>query len=124
MFHPDRKEPELTIPTVALSATAVGNVFDHDLTTLMWQYKFFAAVYEWHEGKEAKMSLDSSKAAKAEKFKGNNFKKVYDQHVKTLSKLKNKVNTYHQVMPTLYSKIVYISTPNLLINILLINLYL
>ena len=51
------------------------------------------------------MSSDSSKAEKAEKFEGDNFKEVYDWHVKTLSKLKNKVNTYHQVMSTLYSKI-------------------
>jgi len=28
--HPDRKEPELTIPVVALGATAVSNSFDHD----------------------------------------------------------------------------------------------
>lgn len=71
----------------------------------MWQYKFFAALYEWCEGKKVKMSSDSSKAEKAEKFEGDNFKEVYDWHVKTLSKLKNKVNTYHQVMSTLYSKI-------------------
>ena len=30
--HPDRKEPELTIPMVALGATAVSNAFDHNLT--------------------------------------------------------------------------------------------
>ena len=30
--HPDRKEPELTIPIVALGATAVSNAFDHNLT--------------------------------------------------------------------------------------------
>lgn len=82
----------------------------------MRQYKFFAAVYEWREGKKAKMSVDSSKAAKAEKFEGDNFKKVYDRHVETLSQLKNKINTYHQVMSTLYSKIVYVSTLNLFVN--------
>ena len=69
-------------------------------------------MYEWREGKKAKMSSDSSKAAKAEKFEGDNFKKVYDQHVETLLKLKNKVNTYHQIMSTLYSKIVYVSISN------------
>ena len=58
-------------------------------------------------GKKAKMNLDSSKAVRAEKFKGNNFKKVYDQHVETLTKLKMKVNMYHQVMSSLYSKVVY-----------------
>ena len=84
--------------------------------SLMRQYKFFAAVYEWREGKKAKMSVDSSKAAKAEKFEGDNFKKVYDRHVETLSQLKNKINTYHQVMSTLYSKIVYVSTLNLFVN--------
>lgn len=30
--HPDRKEPELTIPVVALGATAVSDAFDHNLT--------------------------------------------------------------------------------------------
>jgi hypothetical protein len=29
--HPDRKEPELTIPVVALGATAVSSIFDHYL---------------------------------------------------------------------------------------------
>jgi hypothetical protein len=28
-LHPDRKDPELTIPVVALGATAVSNAFDH-----------------------------------------------------------------------------------------------
>jgi len=68
------------------------------------------------------MSSDSSKGAKAEKFEGDNFK-VYDRHVETLSKLKKKVNTYHQVMSTLYSKIVYVSTFSF-DNILLSNVYL
>jgi len=30
--HPDRKEPELTIPVVALGATAVSNAFNYNLT--------------------------------------------------------------------------------------------
>ena len=30
--HPDHKEPELTIPVVALGATTVSNLFDHDFT--------------------------------------------------------------------------------------------
>jgi hypothetical protein len=76
----------------------------------MRRYKFFAALYEWREGKKAKMSLDSSKAVRAEKFEGDNFKKVYDRHVETLSKLKTKVNAYHQVMSSLYSKVVYVFT--------------
>lgn len=67
------------------------------------------------------MSSDSSKAGKAKKFEGNNFKKVYNRHVKTLSKLKNKVNTYHQVMSTLYSKVVYISSFLLITFFLLIS---
>ena len=29
--HPDRKEPELTIPVVALGVTAVSSTFDHYL---------------------------------------------------------------------------------------------
>ncbi|KDR72040.1 hypothetical protein GALMADRAFT_74336, partial [Galerina marginata CBS 339.88] len=81
--HPDRKEAELTIPIVALAATA-----------------FFAALYEWREGKKVKTNR-----AKAEKFEGDNFKKVYDRHVETLSGLKKKVNAHHQVMSSLYSKV-------------------
>ena len=56
------------------------------------------------------MSMDSSRAVRAEKFEGNNFKKVYNWHVKTLTKLKMKVNAYHQVMSSLYSKVVYVFT--------------
>ncbi|KAF8815657.1 hypothetical protein BYT27DRAFT_7079530, partial [Phlegmacium glaucopus] len=86
--HPDLKEPELTIPIIALGATA-----------------FFAALYEWREGKKGKMSSDSQKA-KAEKFKGNNFKRVYDRHMETLMKLKKKINTYHKFMAELYLKVI------------------
>jgi hypothetical protein len=50
------------------------------------------------------MSFDSQKA-KAEKFEGDNFKKVYDRHVETLTKLKKKVNAYHKFMSELYSKV-------------------
>ena len=50
------------------------------------------------------MSADSQKA-KAKKFEGDNFKKVYDWHVETLMKLKNKVNAYHKFMSELYSKV-------------------
>ena len=32
MLHPDHKEPELTIPVVALGATVVSNSFNHNLT--------------------------------------------------------------------------------------------
>ena len=42
---------------------------------------------------------------KGEKFEGDNFKKVYERHIDTLSSLKKKINTYHQVMLTLYSKV-------------------
>jgi hypothetical protein len=37
-------------------------------------------LYEWREGKKGKMSSDSQKG-EAEKFEGDNFKKVYDQHI-------------------------------------------
>jgi hypothetical protein len=50
------------------------------------------------------MSADSQKA-KGEKFEGDNFKKVYDRHIETLTKLKKKVNTYHKIMSELYSKV-------------------
>ena len=50
------------------------------------------------------MSSDSQKS-KAEKFEGDNFKKVYDWHIETLTKLKKKVNTYHKFMSALYLKV-------------------
>ena len=50
------------------------------------------------------MSADSQKA-KAEKFEGENFKKVYNRHIETLTKLKKKVNAYHKFMLELYSKV-------------------
>ncbi|KAF8808311.1 hypothetical protein BYT27DRAFT_7241718 [Phlegmacium glaucopus] len=86
-LHPDHKEPELIIPIIALGAMA-----------------FFAALYEWCEGKKGKMSSDSQKA-KAKKFEGDNFKKVYDWHMETLTKLKKKINTYHKFMVELYLKV-------------------
>ena len=67
-------------------------------------YKFFAVLYEWHEGKKGKMSSESQKA-KVEKFEGDNFKKVYNRHLETLTKLKKKINTYHKFMAELYSKV-------------------
>ena len=51
------------------------------------------------------MSSDSQKG-KAEKFEGDNFKKVYDHHIETLTKLRKKVNTYHKVMSELYLRVV------------------
>ena len=106
--HPDHKEPELTIPIVALGATAVSPPFPSRLVSsglsLMEWYKFFAALYEWHEGKKGKMSSESQKA-KAEKFEGDNFKKVYNRHLETLTKLKRKINTYHKFMAELYAKV-------------------
>jgi len=53
------------------------------------------------------MSSNSQKA-KAEKFEGDNFKKVYDQHMETLMKLKKKINTYHKFMAELYLKVTYV----------------
>jgi hypothetical protein len=50
------------------------------------------------------MSADSQKA-RAEKFEGDNFKKVYDRHIETLTKLKRKVNAYHKFMSELYLKV-------------------
>jgi hypothetical protein len=106
--HPDHKEPELTIPVVTLGAMAVSNAFNYNLTiTDTTTIQVFCS-HEWHEGKKAKMSADSSRAARAEKFEGDNFKKVYDRHVKILTKLKMKVNAYHQVMSSLYSKVMYV----------------
>ena len=59
-------------------------------------------LWEWREGK--KMKSDGQKN-KGEKFEGDNFKKVYERHIDTLNSLKKKINTYHQVMSTLYSKV-------------------
>ena len=65
--------------------------------------KFFAMLWEWREGKKMK-NLEGQRI-KGEKFEGDNFKKVFDWHMDTLSLLKKKINTYHQVMSTLYSKV-------------------
>ena len=62
------------------------------------------ALYEWCEGKKGKTSSNSQKG-KAEKFEGDNFKKVYDRHLETLTKLKKKANAYHKFMSELYSKV-------------------
>lgn len=61
-------------------------------------------LWEWREGKKTKLNLEGQKS-KGEKFEGDNFKKVYDRHMDTLVSLKKKINTYHQVMSTLYSKV-------------------
>ena len=60
------------------------------------------ALYEWCEGKKGK----TSQKGKAEKFEGDNFKKVYDHHIETLTKLKEKANAYHKFMLELYLKVV------------------
>lgn len=101
--HPDRKEPELTMSLVALGATAVRYFFFELIVTDL--LKFFAVLWEWREGKKAKLNSEGQKS-KGDKFEGDNFKKVYDRHMETLSLLKKKINTYHQVMSTLYSKVV------------------
>jgi hypothetical protein len=61
-------------------------------------------LWEWREGKKMKSNSEGQKN-KGEKFEGDNFKKVYDRHMETLGLLKKKINTYHQVMSTLYSKV-------------------
>ena len=107
-LHLEHEEPELTIPIVTLGATTVSSIFSllSGLSlTWMWWYKFFAVLYEWCEGKKGKTSSNSQKG-KAEKFKGDNFKRVYDHHIETLMKLKKKTNTYHKFMLELYSKVV------------------
>ncbi|PPR00388.1 hypothetical protein CVT26_009669 [Gymnopilus dilepis] len=86
--HPTRPEPELTIPLVALGATAL-----------------YAAIFEWREGKKATRPSQNSKASMAEKFEGDQFKAVFDRHVGALASLKTKPNTYHTIMSTLFSKV-------------------
>ena len=66
--------------------------------------KFFAVLWEWREGKKMKVNLEGQKG-RGEKFEGDNFKKVYDRHMEALSLFKKKINAYHQVMSTLYSKV-------------------
>ena len=102
--HPDRKEPELTMSIVALGATAVRYLkkIEFLLTDLA---KFFAVLWEWREGKKIKLNSEGQKS-RGDKFEGDNFKKVYERHMDTLSALKMKINTYHRVMSTLYSKVV------------------
>ena len=66
--------------------------------------KFFAVLWEWREGKKLKFNSEGQKG-KGEKFEGDQYKKIYDRHMETLGLLKTKINTYHQVMSTLYSKV-------------------
>lgn len=66
--------------------------------------EFFAVLWEWREGKKMKLNSEGQKG-KGEKFEGDNFKKVYDRHMETLNLFKKKINAYHQVMSTLYSKV-------------------
>ena len=65
-------------------------------------------LWEWREGKKSKSSSDSHKT-KGAKFEGDSFKKVYDRHMNTLM-VKKKINSYHYVMSTLYSKVMYVFT--------------
>ena len=58
-------------------------------------------IWECRTGKKAKLSSES----KGDKFEGENFKRVYDRHVETLTMLKEKVNTYHHIMSRLYLKV-------------------
>jgi hypothetical protein len=101
--HPDRKEPELTMSIVALGATAVC-CFLFKKRIVTDSLKFFAVLWEWREGRKTKSNSEGQKS-KGEKFEGDNFKKVYDRHMETLASLKKKINTYHQVMSTIYSKV-------------------
>ena len=75
-----------------------------ELRQLSDSLKFFAVLWEWCEGKKIKSNLEGQKS-RGDKFEGDNFKKVYDRHMDTLSVLKKKINTYHQVMSTLYTKV-------------------
>jgi Domain of unknown function (DUF6532) len=102
--HPIRKEPELTMSIVALGATAVRSFFTKKLMIITDLEKFFAVLWEWREGKRVKLNSEGQKS-KGEKFEGDNFKKVYDRHMEVLVSLKTRINTYHQVMSTLYSKV-------------------
>ncbi|PPR02153.1 hypothetical protein CVT26_012114 [Gymnopilus dilepis] len=91
--HPTQSEPELTIPLVALGATAL-----------------YAAISEWRDGKKI-MKVSKSKAEtavlrSAEQFDGDVFKMVFDRHVGTLTELKQKApNTFHSVMSRLYTEV-------------------
>jgi len=95
--HPSQPDPELTIPLVALSATAL-----------------FAALWEWREGKKVvkrAKSRSDSQSGTADRFDGDLFKNVFDRHVKTLTDLQKMPNTYHSVMSKLYSLVTIDNTP-------------
>ena len=51
--------------------------------------KFFAVLWEWREGKKIKVNSEGQKG-RGEKFEGDNFKKVYDRLMETLSAFKKK----------------------------------
>ena len=90
---------------VALGATAVrpfSEILSQRIITD--SRKFFAVLWEWREGKKMKSNSEGQKS-KGEKFEGDSFKKIYDRHMETLGLLKKKINTYHRVMSTLYSKV-------------------
>ncbi|PPQ66418.1 hypothetical protein CVT26_011287 [Gymnopilus dilepis] len=97
--HPTQVEPELTIPLVALGATAL-----------------FAAIWEWRDGKRpTKSSKTNSEVAilkSAERFNGDLFKTVYNRHVNALTSLKQKAaNTFHSIMAKLYTEVTTGNTP-------------
>lgn len=48
----------------------------------------------------------NTQQAKAKKFKGDNFKKVHNWHIRTLMELKQKINAYQKFMSELYSKVI------------------
>ncbi|PPQ83324.1 hypothetical protein CVT26_015164 [Gymnopilus dilepis] len=97
--HPTQPEPELTIPLVALGATAL-----------------FAAIWEWRDGKRpTKSSKTKTEVAilkSGERFNGDLFKNVYERHVNALTNLKQKAaNTFHSVMARLYTEVTTGNTP-------------
>ncbi|PPR04560.1 hypothetical protein CVT24_012069 [Panaeolus cyanescens] len=77
--HPDHpNEPELPIPLVALTATAL-----------------YAAINNWANGTLCKG-----------RFTGDSFKDKYEEHVASLDDLKKRApNNFHHVMHTLYKKV-------------------
>ncbi|KAF8887465.1 hypothetical protein CPB84DRAFT_1684641, partial [Gymnopilus junonius] len=80
-FHPTLLEPELMIPLIALC--------------------LYAAIWEWHKGKK----IGKANSNAVEKFEGDQFKAVYDQHIEVLTSLKTRINTYHALMSTIYSRV-------------------
>ncbi|PPQ77053.1 hypothetical protein CVT24_009601 [Panaeolus cyanescens] len=85
---PAYPEPEITIPIVALAATAV-----------------YAAIWELRDGIHPTKKMSALNARK-DRFSGEMFRSVYLAHVGDLTELKTRAKiSYHKIMASIYSKV-------------------